>query len=103
MGSWPRDADPEPGLTGDEDCPLMACGGLPAVLLGLEVRRWCWVSVWESEEDSEAWASVVCPLSLAGDSAHRLPGDFTCASGAESDLTWDPFPVRLGAPLLMLG
>lgn len=79
----------------------MACGGLPAVLLGLEVRRWCWVSVWESEEDSEAWASVVCPLSLAGDSAHRLPGDFTCASGAESDLTWRPVLFQLPCPVLV--
>lgn len=82
----------------------MALDGLAVGLLGLEGRRCCCcccgcgcgcccccccsVSVWESEEEeSEAWASAVCSLSLARGSAHRLPGDLTCVSGAESGLT----------------
>lgn len=65
----------------------MALDGLAVGLIGLEGRRCCSVSVWESEE-SESWASAVCSLSLARGSVHRLPGDLTCASGADSDLTW---------------
>lgn len=92
-----------PGLTGNLGATNRACGqltpglrcgtwadwdGLAAGLTGLEDRRCCSVSVWESEEESETWASAVCSLSLARGSAHRLPGDLTWTSGADSDLTW---------------
>lgn len=70
----------------------MARGGLPTILVGLEVRRWFWISVWESEEEEskETWASAVCPssLSLGTGSKHKLAGDFNCVSGAGSGLTW---------------